>query len=69
MSLIIVKKTKDLFKARGLKTSDEAIKSLNEEFEKICRKAAENVEANRLKTVKAVHVPKISLQLNTSSEG
>lgn len=68
MSLIIVKKTKDLFKSRGLKTSDEAIQALNKEFEKICRKAADNVEANRLKTVKAAHVPDISLQLNTPTD-
>ena len=67
MSLIIVKKTKDLFKSRGLKTSDEAIKALNEEFEKICQKTADNVVANKLKTVKGVHVPKISLQLSSSS--
>ena len=67
MSLIIVKKTKDLFKTRGLKTSDEAIKALNVEFEKICQKAADNVLANKLKTVKGAHVPKISLQLSASS--
>ena len=61
MSLIIVKKTKDLFKTRGLKTSDEAIKALNAEVEKICQKAADNVLANKLKTVKAPHVPKVNL--------
>ena len=69
MSLIIVKKTKDLFKTRGLKTSDEAIQALNVEFEKICQKAADNVLANKLKTVKGAHVPKISLQLSSSLEG
>ena len=67
MSLIIVKKTKDMFKSRGLKTSDEAIKALNEEFEKICQKTADTVLANKLKTVKSVHVPKISLQLSSNS--
>ena len=68
MSLIIVKKTKDLFKARGLKTSDEAIKALNVEFEKICQKAADTVVANKLKTVKSPHVPKVSLQLSGTDE-
>ena len=61
MSLIIVKKTKDLFKTRGLKTSDEAVKALNREFEKICQKAADNVLANKLKTVKSAHIPKVGL--------
>ena len=61
MSFIIVKKTKDLFKARGLKTSDEAIKSLNAEFEKLCQKSADNVLANKLKTVKSPHIPKLNL--------
>ncbi len=67
MSLIIVKKTKDLFKTRGLKTSEEAIKALSGEFEKICQKAADNVIANKLKTVKMAHVPKVSFQLTQSS--
>ena len=66
MSLIIVKKTKDLFKTRGLKTSDEAIQALNVEFEKICQKAADTVVANKLKTVKGAHVPKVDLQLNSN---
>lgn len=58
-SLVIVKKTKDLFKERGLKTSSEAIDALSKEFEKICQKAADNVIADKLKTVKAVHVPNL----------
>jgi len=66
MSLIIVKQTKDLFKTRGLKTSDEAIKALNAEFEKICQKAADNVEASQLKTVKRVHVPQVDPHLGSS---
>ena len=66
MSLIIVKKTKDLFKARGLKTSDAAIKTLNKEFEKICQQAADTVVSNKLKTVKSAHIPKISA---SSGEG
>ena len=64
MSLVIVKKTKDLFKERGLKTSSEAIEALNKEFEKICHKAADNVVADKLKTVKATHVPNLDMSLN-----
>ncbi len=60
MSLIIVKKTKDLFKAHGLKTSDEAVRVLNEEFKKMCEKTADTVLTNKLKTVKGAHVPKLS---------
>jgi len=67
MSLITVKKTKGLFKARGLKTSAEAIKALSEEVEKMCQKAADNVLASKLKTVKAVHIPKMSLHSNSSN--
>ena len=59
MSLVIVKKTKDLFKARGLKTSAEAIDALNKQFEKLCQKAADNVIADKLKTVKASHIPNL----------
>ena len=64
MSLIITKKTKELFKARGLKTSEEAIKALGAEFEKLCKKTADNVTSNNLKTVKAVHVPKVNQHLS-----
>lgn len=61
MSLIIVKKTKDLFKTHGLKTSDEAVKALDAEFKKMCQKTADTVLTNKLKTVKAVHVQKLNL--------
>lgn len=67
MSLIIVKKTKDLFKERGLKTSAEAMEALNKQFEKLCHKAADNVVADKLKTVKANHVPSLDAQLNSDS--
>ena len=59
MSLIIVKKTKDLFKERGLKTSAEAMEALNKQFENLCHKAADKVVADKLKTVKASHVPNL----------
>ena len=67
MSLVIVKKTKDLFKERGLKTSSEAITALSAQFEKLCHKAADNVQADKLKTVKAVHVPNLDSQLSSDS--
>ena len=60
MSFIVTKKTKDLFKARGLKTSAESIKALNTEFERLCQKTADIVVNQNLKTVKPAHVPKVS---------
>ena len=67
MSLVIVKKTKDLFKERGLKTSSEAIDALNVQFEKLCQKAADNVIADKLKTVKANHIPNLDSNLSFDS--
>ena len=67
MSLVIVKKTKDLFKERGLKTSSEAVEELSRQFEKLCQKAADNVVADKLKTVKANHVPKLDHILSSDS--
>ena len=67
MSLIIVKKTKDLFKERGLKTSAEAMEALNKQFEKLCHKAADHVVANKLKTVKASHVPNLDALVSSDS--
>ena len=67
-SLVIVKKTKDLFKERGLKTSAEAIDALSKEFEKICQKAADNVINDKLKTVKAVHIPNLDKLPSDSGE-
>lgn len=66
MSLIITKKTKDLFKERGLQTSAEAIDALNVEFAKLCQATADNVVANKLKTVKATHVPSLDATLSNS---
>ncbi len=63
MSLIVAKKTKDMFKLRGLKTSHEAVQVLNAEFEKLCQKTADNVLAQDLKTVKAIHVPRVRWHL------
>ena len=68
MSLIVAQKTKDLLKLRGLKTSSEAVKALNKEFEKLCQKTADNVVAKNLKTVKAVHVPKAHWHREEESE-
>ena len=65
MSLVIVKKTKDIFKSRGLKTSSEAIDALNKQFEKLCQKTADNVVADKLKTVKGVHIPDLSTLFNS----
>ena len=66
--MVIVKKTKDLFKSRGLKTSEDAIKALGAEFEKLCHKVADNVIADKLKTVKPAHVPSLDSFLSSSSD-
>ncbi|MGI9549046.1 MAG: histone-like protein [Bdellovibrionales bacterium] len=71
MALLVTKKIKDIFKEKGLRTSDEAISTLNRELEKVCMKvcaqAAERVVADKLKTVKASHVPNLDALLNPPS--
>ncbi len=71
MSLVVTKKIKDIFKAKGLRTSDEAIVAVNQELEKVCMKlcaqAAERVVADKLKTVKATHIPKLDAFLDSSN--
>lgn len=69
MSLVIVKKVKDLFKEKGLKTSGEAIEVINQELRKLCLKAADQVIEDKLKTVKGVHVPKLDGLLETNRDG
>ena len=71
MSLIVAKKIKDIFKEKGLRTSDEAIDAVNRELEKVCMRlcaqAADQVVADKLKTVKATHVPKLDALLDSSN--
>ena len=43
------------------------MEALNKQFEKICHKAADNVVADKLKTVKANHVPSLDALLNSDS--
>ena len=65
MSLVVTKKIKDLFKTRGLKTSQEAVDAINKEVEKLCFKTADKVISDKLKTVKAPHVPKLDAALSS----
>ena len=67
MSLVVTKKVKNLFKTKGLKTSQEAIDTLNKELEKLCFKTADKVIASNLKTVKAVHVPRVDEVLSSDA--
>ena len=67
MSLVVTKKIKDLFKERGIKTSQSAIEAINREVKKLCLKSADNVLADQLKIAKANHVPKIDALLDSSS--
>ena len=68
MSLVVTKKIKDLFKTKGLKTSQEAVDAINKELEVLCLKAADKVIADKLKTVKRAHVPSLSGVFNSSAE-
>ena len=68
MSLVVTKNIKSLFRQRGIKTSQLAIEAINKEIEKLCLKAADNVVADKLKIVKAVHVPQIDAWLDTSPD-
>lgn len=65
MSLVVTKKVKDLFKEKGLKTSQEAVDAINQELKKFCLKAADKVIADKLKTVKAHHVPNLDSALGS----
>lgn len=67
MSLVVTKNIKDLFKQKGLKTSQQAIDAINKEIEKLCLKATDNVVADKLKIVKANHIPQLEALLNSSS--
>ena len=68
MSLVVTKNIKSLFKESGIKTSQLAIDALNEEIKKLCLKAVDNVVADKLKIVKANHVPQIDALLDSSSK-
>lgn len=67
MSLVVIKNIKDLFKQKGIKTSQQAIDAINKEVEKLCLKAGDRVVAEKLKIVKAGHIPQIDALLDSSS--
>ena len=68
MSLLVVKKVRDVFKSKGIKVSQSAIDSLNQELEKLCLKTADNVSADKLKVAKSNHVPSLDPLLDSSEE-
>ncbi|MCY4321167.1 MAG: hypothetical protein OXC37_02000 [Bdellovibrionaceae bacterium] len=68
MSLIVIKKIKDVFKSKGIKVSQSTLDSLNKELEKLCLKTADNVVADKLKVAKSNHVPSLDMLLDSSSE-
>ena len=68
MSLVVTKNIKDLFKQKGIKTSQSAIDAISAEIEKLCLKAADNVVADKLKIVKKAHIPQLDALLSSSSE-
>ena len=65
MSLVVTKKVKDLFKEKGLKTSQEAVDAVNQQLKNLCLSAADKVLADKLKTVKAAHIPKLDSVLGS----
>lgn len=67
MSLVVTKNIKDLFKQRGIKTSQLAIDAINKEIEKLCLKASDNVLADKLKIVKPNHIPELDALLDSSA--
>ena len=67
MSLAVQKNIKNLFKTRGIKTSQSALEAIDKEIEKLCLKAADNVLADKLKVVKGNHIPAIDALLDSAS--
>ena len=63
MHLVVTKNIKNLFKQRGMKTSKQAIDQINKELEKLCLKAVDNVTADKLKIIKASHIPPLDVLL------
>ncbi len=72
MSLIVNKKIKKLFKEKGVRTSEEAMTVLEKEIEVffniLCDQISNHVVADNLKTVKPVHIPKLSALLDSSKD-
>ena len=68
MSLVVTKNVKVLFKGKGIKTSQQAVEAINKEVEKLCLKAVDNVAADKLKIVKASHIPQIDALLDSSQD-
>ncbi|MDE0092684.1 MAG: hypothetical protein OXN83_05325 [Oligoflexia bacterium] len=68
MSLLVIKKVKDVFKSKGIKVSQPTLISLNKELEKLCLKTADNVSADRLKVAKPNHVPSLDALLESSEK-
>lgn len=67
MSLVVTKKIKNLFKEKGLKTSQEAVDALDKELRKVCLKAADEAIAGKRKTVKGAHVPNVDGALSSDT--
>ena len=68
MSLIVIKKIKDVFKSKGIKVSQSTLLSLNKEVEKLCFKTADNVSADKLKVAKPNHVPSLDPLLDSANK-
>ena len=67
MSLAVRKNIKNLFKTKGIKTSQSALEAIDKEIEKLCLKAADKVLADKLKVVKDSHIPALDALLESPS--
>ena len=63
---IVMRQVKNLFKAKGLRTSQEAIDALSGEMEKLCLAAADKAIASKMKTVKKAHIVRLDAFLGPS---
>ena len=67
-NLIVADQLRELFKGRGLKTSPAAVEAINREAQKLCLRTADRAIADKVKIVKAAHVPSLSASLGLSEE-
>ena len=68
MALVISTAVKKFFSSRGVRSSKTAIEALNREVENMCLKAVDTALAHNLKTIQAVHIPKVGTHVSAKSD-
>ena len=66
--LIISKKVKQFLKTKGVRLSEGTLQAIDQEVKKLCLKTADNVLADKLKTARPLHVPKIDPLLEDDAD-